>query len=385
MTQALANARVLTEEGWATDRAVLVEQGRIAGVVALEDERCRSAEIVDLGGHTLLPGFVDLQVNGGGGVLFNDAPSVETIRAIGAAHRRYGTTSFLPTLISDDLSVVRRAIDAARDAITLPVPGVIGVHIEGPFLSEARKGAHDPAKFRDLDQDAVKLLSSLGVGRTLVTLAPEETTPETIATLARAGVVISAGHTDASCDVIESALAHGLSGFTHLFNAMSPLASREPGTVGAALHDQKSWCGIIVDGRHVDPRVLRIALRCKPHDRFMLVTDAMPSVGHDQDFFMLQGRRISVRDGVCVDENGTISGSALDMASAVRNAVSLLGLDLEEAARMASLYPATHLGLGNELGRIAAGFRANMVLVDDDIRVLETWIDGVAASASGDR
>lgn len=209
-----------------------------------------------------------------------------------------------------------------------------------------------------------------------MTLAPEMTTPATIALLAAAGVVISAGHTNASCETIETALRHGVTGFTHLFNAMSPLTSREPGAVGAALDDPESWCGLIVDGHHVDPVVLRIALRCKRRDRFMLVTDAMPNVGSDQDFFMLQGRRITVSDGMCVDENGTLSGSALDMASAVRNAVDWLRLDLAEAVRMASTYPAQFLGLGGELGRIAAGYRANLVLADDRLDVLATWIDG---------
>src|SRR5436190_11043930 len=167
MMQAIVNARVLVDEAFIDDRAVLVEDGHIAGVVATTDTRVRSAERVELGGAMLLPGFIDVQVNGGGGVLFNDAPSVETVAAIGRAHRRFGTTGFLPTLISDDLSVIAAAIGAVRDAIARRVPGVMGVHIEGPFISEARKGAHDPAKFRDLDDQGVQLLTSLGVGRTL--------------------------------------------------------------------------------------------------------------------------------------------------------------------------------------------------------------------------
>lgn len=376
MMEALANGRVLCDDGFATDRVVLLEGERIAAVVAADDARVAAARKHDLQGALLLPGFIDVQVNGGGGVLFNDAPSVEAIRAIGRAHRRFGTTSFLPTLLSDDLSVIARAIAAVREAMREPVPGVIGVHIEGPHLSEEKKGAHDAAKFRDLSAEDVALLSSLKVGRTLVTLAPEMTTPATIALLAAAGVVISAGHTNASCATIATALRHGVTGFTHLFNAMSPLTSREPGAVGAALDDPESWCGLIVDGHHVDPVVLRIALRCKRRDRFMLVTDAMPNVGSDQDFFMLQGRRITVADGMCVDENGTLSGSALDMASAVRNCVAWLKLDLAEAVRMASTYPAQFLGLGRELGRIAPGYRANLVLANDRLEVLATWIDG---------
>jgi N-acetylglucosamine-6-phosphate deacetylase len=329
----------------------------------------------------LLPGFIDSQVNGGGGVLFNDAPSVEAIRAIGAAHRRFGTTGFLPTLISADLDVVARAITAVRGAIQAGVPGVLGLHIEGPYLNVARKGVHDPAKLRELDASALGLLTSLREGRTLVTLAPEMTTPQIIQKLVAAGVVVSAGHTNATYAEIEPALRHGLTGFTHLFNAMSQLTGREPGAVGAALSDPDSWCGIIVDGVHTDPVVLRIALKCKPHERFMLVTDAMPSVGTHNASFELQGRRISVSGYVCLDEDGTLAGSNIDMASSVRNAMSMLGLPLSEAVRMASQWPAEFLGVAHELGRIAAGYRANLVLSDDELNVRETWIDGQSSKS----
>jgi N-acetylglucosamine-6-phosphate deacetylase len=376
MARALVNARVLADDGFVRGRAVIVEAGRITAVVSDTDPAVKAAERHDLGGAMLAPGFIDTQVNGGGGVLFNDAPTVETLRAIGRAHRRFGTTGFLPTLISDDLSVIAAAIEAVRRAMAEKVPGVIGVHIEGPFISEARKGAHDPAKFRDLDDRGVQLLTSLGIGRTLVTLAPEVTDAETIRRLTRAGVVVSAGHTDATFEQMQEAFGHGVTGLTHLFNAMSPLTSREPGAVGAALHEDKCWCGLIVDGRHVHPAALRLALRCKPPERFMLVTDAMPIVGSDRDDFMLQGRRVTLRDGVCVDDNGTLAGSAIDMATAVRNAVDLLGVPVEQAVRMASTYPAQFLGLGAELGRIAPGHRANFTLLDDALVARAAWIDG---------
>ena len=376
MSIALLNGRVLRADTFVRGQGVLIEQGRIVDVLPADDARCRAAQPYDLGGGLLLPGFIDLQVNGGGGVLFNDAPSVESIRAIGAAHRRFGTTAFLPTLISADLDIVARAIAAVRSAIAAGVPGVLGIHIEGPFLNVARKGVHDPAKLRELDPSALGLLSSLRGGRTLVPLAPEMTTPELIEQLVAAGVVVSAGHTNASYAEIRAALAHGLSGFTHLFNAMSQLTGREPGTVGAALDDQRSFCGIIVDGEHTDPVVLRIALRCKPLDRFMLVTDAMPSVGTNQGWFELQGRRISVRGQACWDEDGRLAGSNIDMASCVRNAVGMLGVPLPQAVRMASQVPAEFLGIAHEYGRIAAGQRANLVLTDDELNVRETWIDG---------
>jgi len=383
MVVALVNARVLGDDGLMDGRCVLLEGERILDVVAESDPRCQAAaERRDLGGRLLLPGFIDSQVNGGGGVLFNDAPSVEAIRAIGAAHRRFGTTGFLPTLISDDLDVVARAIAAVQGALEAGVPGVLGIHIEGPFLNVARKGVHDPAKLRELEPSAVGLLTSLQGGRTLVTLAPEMTTPEIIAALVKAGVVVSAGHTNATYAEISAALRHGLTGFTHLFNAMSQLTGREPGVVGAALDDRNSWCGIIVDGEHADPVVLRIALRCKRHDRFMLVTDAMPGVGTNSTSFYLQGRKITVTGLICVDEDGRLAGSNIDMASCVRNAMKLLHLPLPEAVRMASRNPAEFLGLAHELGHIRAGYRANLVLADHELNVLETWIDGKSSAGA---
>jgi len=383
MSVALVNGRVLRENRLVEGRCVLLADGRILDIVAPSERRVRRAERRDLGGQLLLPGFIDSQVNGGGGVLFNDAPSVESIRAIGRAHRRFGTTGFLPTLISTDLDIMARAIAAVRGAIEAGVPGVLGIHIEGPYLSLARKGVHDPAKLRELDAGALGLLTSLRGGRTLVTLAPEVTTPQIIEKLVAAGVVVSAGHTNATYAEIRIALRHGLTGFTHLFNAMSQLTGREPGAVGAALEDPTSWCGIIVDGAHTDPVVLRIALRCKPHDRFMLVTDAMPSVGTNNDSFELQGRRITVSGSTCLDEDGRLAGSNIDMATCVRNAISMLGLSLPEAVRMASQGPAEFLGLAHDTGRIAPGLRADLVLADEGLNVLETWIAG-RSSRDGD-
>ena len=382
MDVALTNGRVMTDSGLETGLAVRVAGGLIAAV-GPAGEVAAGAVTRDLQGAILLPGFIDIQVNGGGGALFNGDPTAATIAAIGRAHRRFGTTGFLPTLISDDVPAVAAAIAATRDALDRQIPGVLGVHIEGPFLNPKRKGIHELSKLRRIDEAAFELLTSLKAGRTLVTLAPETTTPEMIARLVAAGVVVSAGHSNAAYPAVRAALDHGLSGFTHLFNAMSPLTSREPGVVGAALDDPGSWCGVIVDGRHVDPVVLRIALRCKPHDRIVLVTDAMPSVGSEAASFVLQGKTITVKDGVCVDEHGTLAGSDLDMASAVRNAVRLLGLDLAAASRMASRNPAEFLGLGEVMGRIAPGCRADLVLVDDDIKVLDTWIGG-EDSASAD-
>jgi N-acetylglucosamine-6-phosphate deacetylase len=376
MRTALANGRLLTATGLVSGQTLLLSGARIEALVDPGDSRCRGADTVDLEGQLLLPGFIDVQVNGGGGVLFNDDPSPESIRAIGAAHRSFGTTGFLPTLISDDLDTIGRAIDAVQSALDAGMAGVLGIHIEGPFLNWARRGVHDSKHLRPLDTSLVSLLGRLRAGRTVLTLAPEMTTPEIIARLAAGGILVSAGHSEATFAETTTAIAQGLRGFTHLFNAMARIEPREPGIVGAALYDESTWCGIIVDGHHVDPVMLKLALRCKRHDRFMLVTDAMPAVGSAEPTFVLQGRTIRVVDGICRDENGTLAGTALDMAAAVRNAVSLLGLNIVEAARMASEYPAEFLGLGHELGRIAPGYRANLVLMDDAFTVQKTWIEG---------
>jgi N-acetylglucosamine-6-phosphate deacetylase len=375
MDLALVNGRVMTDHGLQDGLAVIIAGGRIARLCPLEELPTKLRRH-DLGGGRLLPGFIDVQANGGGGLLFNDSPTAESIAAIGAVHRRFGTTGFLPTLISDEFGIVGKAIAAVREAMRRGVPGVLGVHIEGPFLNSEMKGIHDAAKLKRMDDAGLDLLTSLGVGKTLVTLAPEIAGAAMVGRLAKAGVSVSAGHTNASYGQTIAALDAGLTGFTHLFNAMSPIASRAPGVVGAALSDERSWCGIIVDGQHVDPVVLKLALECRPVSRFMLVTDAMPCVGTNLKSFTLQGKTITVRDGACFDERGRLAGSDLDMAMAVRNAVSLLGVSLADASRMASRNPAEFLGLGEELGRIAPGYRADLVLLDKDLAVRRTWIGG---------
>ena len=374
MLQAFRNGKLLTEAGIETGKTLLVRDGRIEALLSAR-ETLGADRVIDLAGDLLAPGFIDCQVNGGGGQLFNDDPSVSTIAAIARAHRGFGTTGFLPTLISDDLDVVAQAMDAVRDAIRAGVPGVLVIHVEGPFLNEERRGVHDVSKLRELDGEAVKLLSRPLGGVTMVTLAPERTTPAFIRELTAAGVIVSAGHTNATFEELQPAFAAGLRGFTHLFNAMSQLGNREPGAVGAALAHDASWCGLIVDGHHVHPEVMKIALRAKRRDRFMLVSDAMPSVGAEAKDFVLNGRPITVEGNRCVDEDGRLAGADLDMASAVRNCVHLLGLELSEAVRMASANPADFLAL-RDVGRMAGGQRANLVRLDGDLQPVATWIDG---------
>ena len=373
-TRIFHNGHVLTERGFERDACVVVEDGFI---IALLHGEPPAGDLVDLDGGYLVPGFIDAQVNGGGGVLFNNDTTVDAINAIGRAHRRFGTTGFLPTLISDDAAVMQRAITATRDAIEQGVPGVLGIHLEGPYLAPARKGTHDDAKFRVPDADEIAMATSLDNGISLLTLAPERVPTESIRAIVQRGGIVMAGHTAGSYDEIRAGIDAGITGFTHLYNAMTPLQGREPGAVGAALEDDACWCGVIVDGVHVHPASLRVALKAKPRGRVFLVTDAMPMVGGDDPSFDLYGETITAIDGVVRNAAGALAGSALDMASAVRNSVHLLGLPLDEACRMAAQYPAEFLGIGGSHGRIAPGYRADLVLLDGEVCVQRSWIGGV--------
>jgi N-acetylglucosamine-6-phosphate deacetylase len=374
--KALAGARIRTPEGWLDDHALLLEGECIAAIVPLEEVPTKTIE--RLGGGLLLPGFIDVQVNGGGGVLFNDQPTFQGVQQIAAAHRRFGTTALLPTLISDHLQVVERAIAAVAEAMARKVPGIIGIHLEGPFLNSDKKGIHDASKFVRLDERALDLISSLPQGITLVTLAPELTDPGVIAELTRRGVIVSAGHTMADEQVMTRAIGEGLSGVTHLFNAMTQMEGRAPGVVGAALA-ARLYCGLIVDGQHVHSASLRVAIAAGGSDRMMLVTDAMPTVGATEKRFVLGGRTIVAEGGACKAEDGTLAGSDLDMGLALRNAVDLLGLEVATASAMSSSVPATFLGLDDRQGKIAAGMRADLVHLDDRLQPRRTWIGGEEA------
>ena len=377
MKTVLRNARILAGDDFRDDLAVVIESGRITALVSDAAPMLGQAdEQVDLGGGWLLPGFIDAQVNGGGGVLFNNSPDVATLRTLAQAHRRFGTTGLLPTLISDDVQVMRAAIAATRQAISEGVPGVLGIHLEGPYIAPARKGTHDANKFRVPDADEIAMAASLDNGVTLLTLAPERVPLESIRALVERGVIVAAGHTAASYEEARAGLDAGIRGFTHLYNAMSPLTGREPGAVGAALEDRDSWVGIIADGVHVHPASLRVALATKPRGKVMLVTDAMPPVGAEDPSYELYGEVITAVDGVVRNAAGSLAGSALDMATAVRNSVQLLGVSLAEAARMASTYPAQFLNLDDRYGHIAEGHHADLVLLDEALQVRSTWIAG---------
>jgi N-acetylglucosamine-6-phosphate deacetylase len=354
--------------------AVILNGSRIVDVVPTTDlPRTISIRALPEGAW-LAPGFIDVQVNGGGDVLFNDQPTMQGACTIAGAHRKFGTTGLLPTLITDSSEKMRLALDAANTVVSRE-PGVLGVHLEGPYLSPEKPGVHDPHQIRQPCADDLAMLTAPRNGVLLVTLAPEVVPPGFIARLVAAGVRVSLGHSMASYRQTRAAMAEGLTGFTHLFNAMRPLSSREPGPIAQALESPDAWYGLIVDGVHVDAAMLRLALRGL--GRPLLVTDAMPPVGGGRSSFSLHGETITVRDGCCVADNGVLAGTVLDMATAVKNCVRLLEVPLPDALRFASTHPAAFLGLEHVLGRLAPGYRTDLVAFDpNDMTVLATWVAG---------
>jgi N-acetylglucosamine-6-phosphate deacetylase len=334
-----------------------------------------------LAGGVLAPGFVDAQVNGGGGVLLNDAPTAAGVRTICDAHARFGTTALLPTLITDLPEITAKAVASVKQAIAASAPGCLGIHLEGPFLSPERRGAHDASLMRPMTDADVDEILSLGIETLLITVSPDRVPPAIIRRLVQGGVIVSLGHSNATYDQILAAVDAGARGITHLFNAMSPLTHRAPGIVGGALDSGELWCGLIADGHHVHPAAIGIALRAKRQPgRIFLVTDAMSTVGSDQQTITLNGRTAWRRNGALELEDGTLAGSDLDMMSGVRYLVKQVGVELGEALRMASTYPAEFLRRP-ELGRIAAGARADFVHISDDLKAMAVWRAGVPLAA----
>ena len=370
------NGQVLTPQGAVeTPFRLTIIDGRIATmqtVAGPED----GDELVDLEGGWLSPGLIDLQVNGGGGVLFNDDPTPEGLAAIGRAHLAHGVTGFMPTLVSATPDIIAQALDAVDAAIAAGEQQVLGVHVEGPFISPERRGIHTPERMRRLDETAMALLTLPRRGRVMITLAPELCEPGQIEAMVRAGVIVSLGHSDADAAQARQAFKAGARGVTHLFNAMSPLHHRAPGLVGAALDDPQAWCGLIADGVHVDPVALRLAFRVKGAERLNLVSDSMPPIGVQMDAFVIDGRRILVRDGRYVGEDGALAGADLTLDQAMRGAVDMMGASVEQAVQMASASPAAFLGL-DDRGVLAPGARADLLWLDAALRPRGVWRGGL--------
>ena len=374
-TFAIAAPAIFDGGDFVRDHCVLVRGDTVQALLPTGD--CpRGVELVALERGTLAPGFIDLQVNGGGGQMFNNAPALDTLACIQAAHRSCGTTSLLPTLLSDTTEQQCAAVAAVRAASQANNPGILGIHLEGPFFNAARRGAHRDRFIRAPGEEDIAWLCSLQDLRVVLTLAPEQFTLAQIARLADSGIVLCAGHTQASYSEMVDAAKAGLGGVTHLYNAMSPLTAREPGTVGAALDIDALWASVIADGHHVSPANIRLAQRAKPAGQLLLVSDAMATVGCDDDSFELYGETIREHRGALVNGEGKLAGSAIGLIQAVAYAAGDVGIPLAQCLRMASLYPAAVLGLDQGLGRISAGYRADLVHFDEDFRVHHTWVAG---------
>ncbi|MFM2589152.1 N-acetylglucosamine-6-phosphate deacetylase [Vibrio sp. TBV020] len=371
---ALTNCKIFTGSDVLVEHAVIINNNLIDAVCPIS-ELPEGIETRDLNGANLSPGFIDLQLNGCGGVMLNDEITAETMQIMHEANLKSGCTSFLPTLITSSDEDMRQAVAAARDYHAKYQNQSLGLHLEGPYLNVAKKGIHSVDFIRPSDDSMIDFMCENADVIAKVTLAPEHNEAAHIERLKQAGIVVSIGHTNATYAEARRGFDAGITFATHLFNAMTPMVGREPGVVGAIYDTQDVYAGIIADGFHVDYANIRIAHKIKG-EKLVLVTDATAPAGADMDYFIFVGKKVYYRDGKCVDENGTLGGSALTMIEAVQNTVEHVGIALDEALRMATLYPAKAIGVEEQLGRVKKGMVANLTVFDRDFNVQATIVNG---------
>lgn len=363
---ALTNGILYTGDRQLRDRAILISGPKIVDLVA---DPSPDYPAIDLAGNAAAPGFIDLQLNGCGGVMFNDAITAETLDIMHQTNLKSGTTSYLPTLITASDRDMLAAMEVVRQYRQRDPYAVLGLHLEGPYLNPKRKGIHNEAYVRSPDRAMIEKIAAAGQDTVkLVTLAPERVSPDDIRQLTAQGIVVSAGHSDATYEQAQAGFDAGIRMATHLFNAMSPWLGRSPGLVGAVLSRAEVYAGIIADGQHVHYDSIRLAQQIKP-GKLVLVTDATPPVGTELKSFQIGGQEVFYRDGKCVSADGTLGGSALTMIEAVANCVQHLQLPLSEALRMASLYPAQLIGVDQMLGQIAPDFVANLAIFNSNFQI----------------
>jgi len=371
--------RLFDGENWLTNQQVTLKGDVIESIITADVPSSDKVQQVAV----LAPGFIDVHVNGGGGSLFNHTPTLEALERMVLVHAQFGTVAMMPTLISDDYEIMSQSHQTVCQALKEKMSGILGLHYEGPYLNPIRKGVHNESKLRKPTENKLSsLLEVSQFGKLMMTLAPEQVPDGFIEWIVSEGGIVCIGHSAATYEQARQAVKSGARGFTHLFNAMTPLVSREPGVVGAALQtDLLTWCGLIADGHHVHPATMRVAMAAKGCEHMLLVTDAIQSVGSHEKEMAFLGKKVLRSDGRVTTEDGTLAGSDLDMATAVRNTISLIGRTPTEALQMASLRPAEFLGIDDHFGRIKPGFRASVVALDDDFFVQATWIDGVQYAA----
>jgi N-acetylglucosamine-6-phosphate deacetylase len=351
-----------------SNQEVMIEDGVIVSISEVKD-----VDKVLTG--ILAPGYIDLQVNGGGGYLFNQSPTAESLEFIAKAHQQFGTTGWLATLITDELGVLLRAAVAVANARLNKASGILGIHFEGPHLSKTKKGVHSEASIREISAQEMDIFLRKDLGRVLVTVAPENATCDQIKKLVENGVVVCLGHSNADFETVNKAIESGATGFTHLYNAMSQLNAREPGMVGAALTNSNLAYGIILDGIHMHPAAAKVAYLANKN--MILVTDAMPPVGVDGKSFELPSGMVTRNHNKLTDSEGRLAGSVLDMSTAVKNAQEFLDISLEKAINLASKLPAKFIGLESVYGTIEVGKKASFILLDKNNQVQASWIDGI--------
>ncbi|MBK4716948.1 MULTISPECIES: N-acetylglucosamine-6-phosphate deacetylase [Tenebrionibacter/Tenebrionicola group] len=374
---ALIHGRIYTGHDVLDGHAIIIANGLIERVCPVA-ELPQGIETRDLGGAIIAPGFIDVQLNGCGGVQFNDtaeAVTVETLEIMQKANEKAGCTSYLPTLITSSDELMMQGVRVMREYLAKHQHQALGLHLEGPWLSLAKKGTHNPDYVRKPDAKLVDFLCRNADVITKITLAPEMVEPEVIRQLVAAGIIVSAGHSNATVNEAKRGFRAGISFATHLYNAMPYISGREPGLAGAIFDEPDLYCGIIVDGLHVDYANVRNAKRLKG-EKLCLVTDATAPAGASIDKFIFAGKTIYYRDGLCVDENGTLSGSALTMIEGVQNLVEHVNIALDEALRMATLYPARAMGVDKALGTIEAGKVANLTAFTRDFNITKTIVNG---------
>lgn len=368
--------KVLINGAWQHNQVLSIEKGVIVDIASLSRfEKDETATIDERIRGALIPGYVDTQVNGGGGVMFNHAPTLESINVMAEAHLKYGTTTLFPTLITDDIDTIESAAGAVSEAIAQAHPSVEGVHFEGPHLSVEKKGVHLPRYIRSLSDRELATYTRNDLGQVLVTVAPENVPCDIIRDLVNQGVIVALGHSNAPFETVQNALEAGASGFTHLYNAMSPLTSRAPGMVGAALLND-SVCGIIIDHHHIHPKAVELAYKVKGPNQLMLVTDAMAHVGSSDETIAFFDTHITRSGNKLTTPDGTLAGSCLDMHGAVTNSINDIDISIEHASTMASITPARFTKIDDRIHGIAVGKRANFLVINNESTLLEVWQNG---------
>ena len=374
MKKALKGARIFSGKDFLDNKALLFEDDNIIDI--LDDSFIpNDFEIQSLNGGILSPGFIDLQVNGGGGKLFNNSPNEESLNTIISAHQYFGTTSIMPTVISDSLNVLQQCTDIISKEINKN-KSLLGIHIEGPFFNVKYRGVHQKQYINTINATYMNLFETLDRFPVMLTLAPECISIKQLKSLKKLGFKILAGHTDANYDQLEEAIKYGLDGFTHLFNAMGQISAREPGVVGSALDFDQTWASIIVDLHHVHPSLINLSYKQKPEGKLFFVSDSMATINHGEPSFELYDEVVSESKGRIINSEGKLAGSSITQIDAIKNAYQKCNIPLESAISMATLYPAEYLGISDYLGQIKKGFRADLVHFNSDFKIQNVWVEG---------